>query len=510
MPRPRHPDWIDPRAGRRAPRLRLPAGSVAARDDDDLDRRDDDFDRPRAAKKKGSGALYAMIALGVLLVGGLIFALIYFLGGSDSYDSEMVAYLPAETNVMVGVEVEELMKNDKVKNMVTSFLQKDGKEFYDKLKEAGMSENDFTRVLVGGEFNPKGGGPGQDKFAVIIRAKKAFDKGKIAQVASLQEQEKNGKKYYKSTKEKDLFVYYPSDTLAVMVPSEKAIEGVMSRDGSKVAVSDEMQDLAKKLSKGHVWFAMSTAQFSNELGQVKNAKIPDVPSELTDAVAGMRGVGAYAKIDGDKVTFGGGILCADSSSATKAADALQKKIDEQRGKNLNENPLFKGKVDGVPPAFKSLIEDVQKSAKADSSGAMLEVSASFSFSGMEQLINSYFDLLRPVERHEFGPKDMPVMPKGPGKGIGMPPFPQPKGFPGPKEFGPPKDFPGFNPPKDFGKFPTIKDGASGLPKDAGKVKDAPKIERPKDLIPDFPGFPDLPKDLKRPDLKDAPKLPGEK
>src|SRR6516165_4915365 len=114
---------------------------------------DDDFDRPRPAKKSGRGTLIALICLGVLLIGGLIFALIYFLGGSNNLDSEMLAYLPPETNLMAGVEVEELIKNDKVKNLVTVLLQNEGRDFYAKMREAGMSENDFTRILVGGDMD---------------------------------------------------------------------------------------------------------------------------------------------------------------------------------------------------------------------------------------------------------------------------------------------------------------------------------------------------------------------
>src|SRR4051794_34381642 len=100
------------------------------------DTRHDDFDRPRKKRKGGSGTAIALICLGLLLVGGLIFALIYFLGGNN-LDSEMLAYLPAETNVIVGVDVEELMKNEKVKNSVMGMLQGDGHDFYAKLKEAG-------------------------------------------------------------------------------------------------------------------------------------------------------------------------------------------------------------------------------------------------------------------------------------------------------------------------------------------------------------------------------------
>src|SRR5262245_46134174 len=100
----------------------------------DDDPRDNDINRHRKKRKGGGGTAIVLICLGVLLVGGLIFALIYFLGGNSNLDSEMLAFLPAETNVMAGIEIDELMKNDKIKNSVTSVLQGEGKEFYGKLK----------------------------------------------------------------------------------------------------------------------------------------------------------------------------------------------------------------------------------------------------------------------------------------------------------------------------------------------------------------------------------------
>jgi hypothetical protein len=369
--------------------------------DDDPRYDDHDTDRPRP-KKKGGASLYFLLALGVLLVGGLIFALIYFLGGSNNYDSEMAAYLPAETNMMVGVEVEELMKNDKVKNLVTTVFQGEGKEFYAKLKEAGMDENSFTRVLVGGDMGGAmfGAGPGAGKepnMVGVIRAKKAFDKAKIAQLMSLTEQTKNGKTFYKSDKKKDIFVHYPSDMMAVIASSEKAMDGVLSRGDGKVVISEDMQELAKKLSKGQVWVAVGTAAFEKELKQAEHLEDMGVPADIANAVKGMRGVGFYAKLDGDKLTFAGGVLCADRSTASRAADALQKEInDKVRGKSIDQLPLpFPGAKGEGGDEFKKLITDIQQSAKADNSGALLEVSASCSVSGLEALFKGF---MMPVER----------------------------------------------------------------------------------------------------------------
>jgi hypothetical protein len=475
---------------------------------------DDDFDRPRPTKKSGRGTLIALICLGALLIGGLIFALIYFLGGSNNLDSEMLAYLPPETNLMAGVEVEELMKNDKVKNLVTGLLQNEGKDFYAKLKEAGMSENDFTRILIGGDMDMFGmralrDGPREEpNMVIVIRAKKAYDKAKIAQVVGLQEANKNGKTYYKSTKAKDLLVYYPTDTLAVLTPNEKTLEGAMSRDSGKVVVSEEMQELGKKLSKGHVWFALNTTHLRDGLKQIKGQKIPDVPEELIDALAGMRGVGAYAKLDGDNLTFGGGILCEDRSTASKAADALQKKIEEMRGKSLDDNPLFKGKIDGMPSEVKTLIADIQKSSKADHSGAMLEMSATCSVSGHETLFKSLMAFPARQRAEAAERVHQPDFPEAQPK---FPPF-VPKDTPRPQDFFKDAPFPPKDVPLRLKDAPQIPKDIPLPPKDFPSIKDALKSPIPlKDLPPlpkDLPKLdglksPESPKDASKFDVKDS-------
>src|SRR5438132_1682268 len=120
--------------------------------------RDDEFDgeaRQRRRRKSGSAALIAMICLGLLLVGGMIFALVYFLGGSSgNLDAEMLAYLPAETNSMAGIDVQDLMNNDKMKGIVGKLLQSPpGSEVAAMLKKADISENNISRILIGGKLS---------------------------------------------------------------------------------------------------------------------------------------------------------------------------------------------------------------------------------------------------------------------------------------------------------------------------------------------------------------------
>ena len=343
---------------------------------------DDEFVRPR--KKSGNGPILVLIGLGVLLIGGLIFALIYFFAGKNNLDSEMLAYVPADSNILMGVEVEALLKNDKIKSLLSTAM---GKTFLAKLNEAGLSENDFSRILLGGNSNVKsagnfGGlhdGSKDANAAIVIRTKKSFDKPKLIQATNLKEITKNGKTCYEGENAEKVF--FPSDTLIVLALSEKTLDEITRRDGGKAAVSDDMQELGTKMSKGHLWFAFGKSFFGDELKSVEKAGAGDAPADFIDAVKGMRALGAYLKIDGDTVSFGGGILCADSTAAAKGADALQKKIDELSKKDFQKEM-------GLQPEVSAFISDLQKSSKSDSSGALLEVSSQFSATNLENIFKS--------------------------------------------------------------------------------------------------------------------------
>ena len=112
-------------------------------DDDDDDkprarkRRDDDDDddiKPRKKfkkkkKKSNVGIMIALVVIGILAVGGAGY-LVYSLLFGGSVDSEMMAYMPADTNYLIGIDVEELMTNEKAKAQVKKLMQSQG----DKLK----------------------------------------------------------------------------------------------------------------------------------------------------------------------------------------------------------------------------------------------------------------------------------------------------------------------------------------------------------------------------------------
>ncbi|MCE9530161.1 MAG: hypothetical protein K8T89_03345 [Planctomycetes bacterium] len=374
---------------------------------------DDDFDREaRPRKKTGNGALVAMISLGVLLLGGMIFALVYFFMGNN-LDNDMLAYMPADTNMMFGLDVEELLKNDKLKDQwKKAKAEKEGKEIVDKLKEADIEDDDISRILYGtkaivDEDSFK------DSLTMVIKTKKDYDKEKLIKAFEMERQEKNGKIYYKDKRKSDMRVVLPTNRLIVFLGSQKRLDDVLEKDASKVVISDAMRELAKKMSKGPIWLAIDRSLFGDELknlDQLKGKKDEKgellAPTELIDAAKDLRGLGMYVKVDGDKITVKTGMLCKDSDNASKAASALQAFVDKHRKEKLEEKPELEGALKQLPDEIKKSLNDTLASSATTSSGAMLESSISLNISGIEKVVKSWFEHeMKPVERRQI---DVPV------------------------------------------------------------------------------------------------------
>jgi hypothetical protein len=369
---------------------------------DNAETRNNEFDADARSRRKasGNGALIAMISLGLLLVGGMIFALVYFLSGSSgNLDSEMLAFLPADSNMISGLDADELLQNKKIKELLDKVPEKSDKspltELNEKLKPTGLTIDDFSRILMGQEM-----AKGQPTF--VFRTKKSFDKAKMAEYFGARQEQKKGDKTYYTSRWGDV-VYFPSDTLIVET-TEKHFETLSSKDPGKVLVSDEaLRDLAKKMSKGHVWAVMSRGALDDKemkgVEGVKQLKLPYLVPDLLDAVKDMKTAGFWTKLDGDNVKSGGVLICGNKDLADKAEKALKKEIDDRRDKSLENDPTIGVLFRQFPDDMKSLVGNFQKSLAVDRSGAALEISGTFNVSGVD-MIRNYFVVKQRAEMTE--------------------------------------------------------------------------------------------------------------
>ncbi len=385
------------------------------RDEDDDDRpavrkrqRDDDDDRPRKKlkkKKKGSniGIVIGLAVFGVVALGGVSYLVYSLLFGGGNYDTEMLAYMPAGTNIVYGIEVEELMRNEKAKSLVKKATQSAGGKF-EVLKKAGITEDDISRILIGASVGKK---ETSRNSVMVVRLKKSVTPDKAAKSMGATEQKKNDKTYYKFGKagSQDC-LYFPDDTMLVLAENEKAMEQALS-GSSKVLISQELQDFAKKMSGGQIWMAMVDPDPGNSpADDLKDLKLPP---EVEAVLKSARGLGAFAKLEADTVTLNLALLCADSNSPAKAADPLEKNLKSDTG----AISTLKGTVGLFVPELKKILDDIQKSAQVKSDGNLLQLTTTISMGSIEPAVNKAMEppkIQQPVPE-QANPEDKQAEPK---------------------------------------------------------------------------------------------------
>jgi len=394
-----------------------PRKKVLSLDDEDGERPsryrddDDDYDTPKKKskkkKKKGSGIglKIGLAVAGVLALAGIGYLIYSLFSGGGNYDAEMVSYLPADSTVVGGAEIGELHKNEKFKGLVDKMSSQAGdkslKDLDTELKPTGLTTADFSRVVFGG--SPTGSEP-----TVVVRTTKAFEKAKLAEVLDCKKEMKKGDKVYYSNSSGKV-VYFPSDTMFVLT-NDKHFETLSSKESGKVLIPEELQEAAKKMSKGQVWVSISRkvlpTDYASKIDAAKAIRIPYLPPELIDAVKDMKTAGLWAKADGEQVTFGLAMICNKSETAEAAEKAIQKEIDDNKSKNLADNPLMK-EAGEMATIAKPLTESLQKSYAVSRSGDMIEVSASFLISDAEKIANAAPAPSRPVKQPIVQPISRP-------------------------------------------------------------------------------------------------------
>jgi hypothetical protein len=308
---------------------------------EDEDEEEDD-DRPRrrgrAPKKNKKGLVLILAALAALLllgVGGA--ALMYFVdpfglfGGGAS--SDMLAWMPADTQQIEGMDVASVSKNSKALAAVRGDLK--------DAEAIGIKAEDISSVIQG-----KKGGKGAAAEVMVLKLKSSADKDKISKAAGGTGAEASGKKYYKTKTGGGL--YFPSDKLVVLTKSENTLTGLLQKEDGKVVISDELKSTVKR-ADGDMWMAAAGSA----------ANMFDAGGAGGGPKGGMPGFGptpapknslATAKLSGDDVNMRMEITFADADTAKKAADQIDAMFKLMKGMMEGMDKMFAKAGGGGNPA----------------------------------------------------------------------------------------------------------------------------------------------------------------
>jgi hypothetical protein len=291
--------------------------------------RDEDEDEsPRRKGKKSKGNTGKMILLvggGLLLLAGLIVGAIFLFSGG-SYDKKMLAFMPSDTTVIVGLNVSEALDNEQVKALVD--LGMNNIKGPNPLKQAGLELKDINKIYVGaGKLDFKGGA--EPSGVVVVRFNNAPDKKKIADTMKAKEEKYKDKPFYKGT---DMWMFFPDDDLAVGCSSEDLLKKLMDKDGSEITISEDLKTLVDKASSGTAWVAAavdinSLTKNLPPQAQMLPMMMGGLGSEVGDAVKTSKGIAAWAKISSSSLSAGVTLMCKDDDTASKAAVAANKQLE---------------------------------------------------------------------------------------------------------------------------------------------------------------------------------------
>lgn len=427
--------------------------------------RDDDFgfddevpeDRPRSGKMKGgpkkkrkakkggnAGAIVAMIGLALLVVGGIV-AAVMFLGGGSA-DEEMLAYLPGDSDVIVGANVADILENENINAMLDQFGARGPiNEFDTKLGQAGLSLKDIERVYFAA--SSKVGNRG----TLVVRSSNPMNAEQVAKAfGGGASREVNGKTLYQA----DLFgesAYLHAvgeNLLVISTLDETAFAQLLDQGASgQSGLSEDVSEMVAEVGDGDVWLTYADSQALQEVGPLLALGAMQYPqlAEVSTALTTGRGAVISMEFSSSTGTLRAGLMCRDSDTASKAVDALEEVIDQIRTQEAgNLSPEDQDNLDAV-------------SFSSSGSFAMLKFSGSLETPAGGLGGNPFADF-----GGFFGGGGMMG---GGGDPFGAPPD---NGFPGEGDFGPdfqPGNFGPMGPdfqPGDFGpKGPDFQPGNFG-------------------------------------------------
>ena len=432
-----------------------PTKKGRAADDDD---EDEDPLVPR--KKKKSAAKPAKIGMTAVasVVGAVaVFIMLYWVYSPMGTDSSMLCYCPPETTTLIGMDVEDLVKNKQMK------------EFNDLILGAykGFSEARFANTKLGidkgvqrylhanvatadaGDANLDP----QDRrgYVTVIRLKDSVNRETF--VASFngtfkaeERQSKDGKPYYQlyraganGERLYDISFFFGDDRTLVYTSSRRECEEALARDPGRVELDGPMRDLASKVD-GSLFIAQKgtptastgpTTQFA--LGfPFLNTDIREPQSRVA------AGTATWCASNGNDFLYANAILMTDAAAARDLREKLATAFDEVKEKIWQEDAkpdkleevFFPKPAAGAAPGFSSqqkvakdaaeaLVEYVKYSS-VTRRGNLVVVEGRIGHEKFGKMLKQVNNSLRPGGGFGGPGGGMPGMPGMPGGGGGPP------------------------------------------------------------------------------------------
>jgi hypothetical protein len=387
-------------------------------DDDDAPRRkkrdddDDDDDGPiKPRKKKKSAAGPTKIVLRI--IGGVIgsialFILLWWVYKPVGTDSSMLCYFPKETTGLQGYDVEEGMKNAKLKD-VHETLMNNYRQFGNKhwTEASGVKDTDVVKYLSGtaSTTEDETGLDPQDKRGslTVIRFRKEVDEAKfVASFTGTYQCEemagKDGKKLYQlwfkkrvppdmhEEREDETSFFFPNKTTLVYSNTRRELREAMNKTQGKISVEGDMKTLANEVD-GH--YFQCNGGWSDQNSSVTTSgafRLSFLDEEFRDdrRSLGVVGTAMWWASNGNDFLYASAILYGSPQTAREARRKLaagyekaQKDIYQSEGNKpggLTDpwNPQPKTQAPAAPGGFAGPMQSANAEQVKDTVEALSE------------------------------------------------------------------------------------------------------------------------------------------
>jgi hypothetical protein len=226
----------------------------------------------------------------------------WFGGGGAS--SDMLAWMPADTQSVQGIDFDQVNKYPKALNSTRSEIR--------DAEAIGIKAEDVSSSMQAKKTSKNA------NEVTVIKLKAPADKDKISKAAGGQEATAIGKKYYKTNGGGAL--YFASDKIVVITRSESTMTDLLANDG-KVVISKDLQDVIKK-ADGHIWMAGIGSDANifggGDMGDMGKAGFPGITPPPPPKSGVMN-----AKFTSDEVTIKAELTFADAESAKRAKESIE-------------------------------------------------------------------------------------------------------------------------------------------------------------------------------------------
>ena len=362
-------------------------------DDDE----DDDFDdRPKrkfkAKRKSGSnkGLVIGLVVLGVLVVLGGAGGLAYWLlaGGAGE---EPLAYLPADTQIVAGVNFGSLIKEvpaigqqvDQFAHQMVAQADSGGGAGW----AAGIEPKEmFDQVFIGARAE-SGGTP---IFTFVTLSSKPFDRAKLVSSDKPGQSKKSGygQTYFESSPAGfTIRTFYANkrNTVVTSVPETQAVP-IFKSDGKTIKLPGPLSALVAKVRSNHAWAVANLDDaLKQQLSAAASRSVPGMPAGggaagAAEAFNGVTGLAAWANVQSGRLDLHIGLECSDAASAQAKVAKVQADVTKL---TTVLSVLAAAKSEARPVA-----DDVKKSLKVAANGTTAEISLQVGVGDLEALVAS--------------------------------------------------------------------------------------------------------------------------